>query len=133
MILIYLLTLKLAKFVLSDHDSVYLSLDLHYVYTCGPGIWRLNLDLLNDENFCSQISELISAHLEFIEAFPAIHEWWDFLKESIKETALFLGMEKSRQLNRDRVHITNSLINAQQDFLAGNVLAKRTIDSLESK
>ena len=68
MILIYLLTLKLAKFVLSDHDSVYLSLDLHDVYTSGPGIWRLNLDLLNDENFCSQISELISAHLEFIKA-----------------------------------------------------------------
>ena len=126
-------TCEIRPFVLSDHDSVYLSLDLHDVYTRGPGVWRLNLDLLNDENFCSQISELISAHVEFIEAFPSIHEWWDFLKESIKETALFSSREKARQHNRDKVHITNSLINARRDFLAGNVLAKRTIDSLESK
>ena len=119
--------------MLLDHDSVHLSLDLHDVYTHGPGIWRLKLDLLKDELFCSQISELISAHVDFIKAFPSIHEWWDFLKESIKETALILGREKSHQLDRDSIHITNSLISAQQDFLAGNVLAKQTIDSLESK
>ena len=82
-------------FVLSDHDSVHLSLDLHDVYTHGPGIWRLNLDLLKDELFCLQISELISAHVDFMEAFPSIHEWWDFLKESIRETALIFGREKS--------------------------------------
>ena len=86
-------TCEISPFVLPDHDSVYLSLDLHDVYTRGPGIWRLNLDLLNDENFCSQISELILAHVEFMEAFPSIHEWWDFLKESIKETALLLDGE----------------------------------------
>ena len=97
--------------MLSDHDSVHLSLDLH-VYTRGPGIWRLNLDLLKDELFCSQISELICTHVDFIEKFPSIHEWWDFLKESIKETALIFGHEKSRKLNRDRVRITNHLIDA---------------------
>ena len=119
--------------MVSDHDSVHLSLDLHDVYTRGPGIWRLNLDLLKDDLFCSQISELICTHVDFIEAFPSIHEWWDFLKESIKETALIFGREKSRKLNRDRVRITNQLIDARRDFLAGNVLAKQTIDNLESE
>ena len=126
-------TCEIIPFVLSDHDSVHLSLDLHDIYTGGPGIWRLNLDLLKDELFCSQISELICTHVDFIEAFPSIHEWWDFLKESIKETALIFGREKSRKLNRDRVHITNHLIDARRDFLAGNVLAKQTIDNLESE
>ena len=56
-------TCEIFPFVLSDHDSVQLSLDLHDVYTCGPGIWRLNLDLLKDELFCWQISELTSAHV----------------------------------------------------------------------
>ena len=116
---------EIVSFVLLDHDSVHLSLDLKDVYKRGPGIWRLKLDLLKDE--------LISAHVDFIEAFPPIHEWWDFLKESIKETALILGREKSHQLDRDSIHITNSLISAQRDFLAGNVLAKQTIDSIESK
>ena len=126
-------TCEIIPFVLSDHDSVHLSLDLHDIYTGGPGIWRLNLDLLKDELFCSQISELICTHVDFIEAFPSIHEWWDFLKQSIKETALIFGREKSHKLNRDRVHITNHLIDARRDFLAGNVLAKQTIDNLESE
>ena len=65
---------KFFLFMLSDRDSVQLSLDLHDFYTPGPGIWRLNLDLLKDELFCSQISELISAYVDFMEAFPAIHE-----------------------------------------------------------
>ena len=88
--------------------------------------------MLKDELFCSHISELIVAHVDFIEAFPSIHQWWDFLKESIKETALIFGREKPCKLNRDRVCITNSLIHARWDFLADNVLAKQTIDNLES-
>ena len=67
------------------------------MFTCGPGIWGQNLDLLKDELFCSQISELISAHVDFMEAFPAIPEWWSFLKESIRETALIFERQKSRK------------------------------------
>ena len=82
-------------FVLSDHDSIDFSLDLHDVYTRCPGIWRLNLDLLKDELFCSQILDLIGAHVDFTEAFPFSHKWWEFLKEFIRETALICGREIS--------------------------------------
>ena len=83
--------------MLSDHDIVHLSLDLHDVYTRRPGVWRLNLDLLKDELFCSQILDLICAHVDFMEAFPFSHEWWDFLEEPIGETALIFAREKSRK------------------------------------
>ena len=62
-----------------------------------------------------------------------ICEWWNFLKESIRETTLIFAKEKSRKQNRDTVCITNSLIYAQRAFLAGKVQAKQTIDSLESE
>ena len=88
-------TCEIFPFVLSDHDSVYLYLNLQDVYTRGPGIWRLSLDLLKDQLFCSQILEPISAHVDFMEAFPSIHEWWDFLKESVREMALIFGRENS--------------------------------------
>ena len=66
-------TCEIFPFVLSDHDSVHVSLDLPDVYARGPGIWRLNLDLLKDELFCSQIAELIFAHVDFMEAFRSIY------------------------------------------------------------
>ena len=126
-------TCEIFPFVISDHDSVHVSLDLPDVYTRGPGIWSINLHLLKDELFCLQIAELISAHVDFMEAFRSICKWWNFLKESIRETALIFAREKSRKQNRDRVCITNSLIYAQHAFLARNVQAKQTIDSLESE
>ena len=42
----------------SDHDSVEFSVDLANVNNHGPGVWRLNLDLLNDEVFCSNIIKI---------------------------------------------------------------------------
>ena len=49
--------------VLSDQDSINLSLYLHNVPSQGPGVWRLNLDLLEDENFCAIISWTIQLHV----------------------------------------------------------------------
>ena len=56
---------------------------------------RLNLDLVKDELFCSQILDLICAHVDFTEAFPFSHKWWDFLKESIRKKALIFRREIS--------------------------------------
>ena len=39
-------------------------------------------DLFHDENFCDKIKILIRAHDLFRNAFPSVHDWWDFLKES---------------------------------------------------
>ena len=53
------------KFVLvffSDHDSVDFSVELANVNNHGPGVWRLNLDLLKDEVFCSNIIKIIRSH-----------------------------------------------------------------------
>ena len=41
--------------VFSDHDSVHLELNLDNVYSHSPGVWRLNLDLLSDKDFCAVI------------------------------------------------------------------------------
>ena len=53
----------------------------------GPGLWRVNLELLKDDNFCNLISKTIKNHVLYQEAFTTIFDWWDFLKESIKLTA----------------------------------------------
>ena len=74
-----------------DHDSVYFQYfpaALAHVSTYGPGIWRLNFYLFHDENFCDKIKILIRAHNLFRNAFPSLHDWWDFLKESTKFAAI---------------------------------------------
>ena len=47
--------MKFCPCFFSDHDSVDFSVELANVNNHGPCVWRLNLDLLKDEVFCSNI------------------------------------------------------------------------------
>ena len=108
--------------VFSDHDSVH-----------GPGVWRLNLDLLSDKDFCAVIVDEIQRHVSFKPAFPSLHDWWELLKDSIRKTAIDFGKQKFRKINSDRVRLTNSLITAKRQLIAGNSTARFTIERLESQ
>ena len=119
--------------VFSDHDSVNLILDLGDVFAHSPGLWRLNLDLLDDETFCAQVEEIIGNHVLYQDSFPTIHEWWDFLKTSIQLATQEFCKRKQRKLHSDKVRVTNLLIAAKQELIAGDDSAKMTIDSLESE
>ena len=123
------------KFVLvffSDHDSVDFSVELANVNNHGPGVWRLNLDLLKDEVFCSNIIKIIRSHDSSRNFSPSLHEWWDFLKESIKLAAINFSREKQRVLQYDNIRSVNHLILAKQKLLSGDDSVRKTIDHLET-
>ena len=107
-----------------DHDCVDLVFDVKNVSSHGPGLWRLNIELLQDTEFCNLISRTISKHVKFQCCFPSVHKWWDFLKISFRDTALAFGKSKQTRLNRDKVTATNLLIKAKRDLPAGDISAK---------
>ena len=119
--------------VFSDHDSVNLELNLDNVYSHGPGVWRLNLDFLSDKDFCAVIVDLIQGHVSLKPAFPSLHDWWELLKDSIRRIAIVFGKQKFRKINSERVRLTNSLIIAKRQLVAGNSTARFTIERLESQ
>ena len=119
--------------IFSDHDSVDLMFDIENVFSHGPGVRRLNLDLLQDADFCETIKQVIAQHLEFQCCFPSVHDWWDFLKISFKDIAQDFGKSKQRKLNQDKVTATNFLIKAKRDLLAGDESANIRIEDWESE
>lgn len=108
-------------------------LELQNVFSHGPGIWRLNLALLDDEYFCKMILDIISSHVELRETFPSIHDWWDFLKDFVKYTTQKYSKDKQRQLNYQKVTATNCLITAKRSLVNGNTSATNLTDRLESQ
>ena len=119
--------------VFSDHESVHLELNLDNVYSHGPGVWWLNLDLLSDKGFCAVIVDVIPRHVSLKSAFPLLYDWWELLTDSIHKTAIDFGKQKFRKINSDRVRLTNSLINAKRQLVAGNSTARFTIERLKSQ
>ena len=55
----------------------------------GPGTWKLNNSLLDENNFCEVIRKLIADHISLLSAINFFQDWWEFLKQSIKEDFYF--------------------------------------------
>ena len=69
--------------VYSDHDFVFLEVNLHTVNRWGLGTWKFNNSLLQEETFCSAVSDLIEHFMQFRSSFPSDSVMWDLLKKNL--------------------------------------------------
>ena len=117
--------------VFSDHDFVFLSLALSNSPRVGPGVWKINNSLLDDETYCEQIRALIGRFLLFKHTFKSICAFWESLKEDITASTISLSRQRRIDLSRQRVLLTNSLISAKSRLTSGDLSAKSEIVDLE--
>ena len=116
--------------VYSDHDFVFLELNLQTATPRGPGVWKFNNSLLRDGKYCSAISDLITQFLRFRSSFPSI--LWDRLKQEIKWFTINYSRERWRLLSREKILITNRLILLKRRLAAGCNFVKNEIIELET-
>ena len=105
---------------MSGHDFVSPVFDIPTGVKRGPGDWCFNNFLLNDNIFCVTIEKLIDDHIRFLPCFPCLQNWWEFLKQSIKEETISFSRKKPRQLQKDQVIFTNKLIRLRQRLVDGD-------------
>ena len=113
-----------------DHDFVYLDLDLH-TDVWGPGVWKFNNSLLQEDAFCASISDLIDSFLLSRSTFSSDLIMWDNLKYEIKRFSIQYSREKWRQLSRERVSAINRLSFLKRRLAAGCSSVKPAIFELE--
>lgn len=83
---------------MSDHYFVNLCLNFKDLFPRGPGVWKFNNSLLNDDSFCEYISGRISDLALCKTSFYSVKSWWDFFKISLR-AILFLLPGKSTNLS----------------------------------
>ena len=113
--------------VYSDHDFVFISLELHMADVWGPGVWKFNNSLLKDEEFCALMSDLIDSFLSSRSTFPSDLVMWDSLKQEIKRFSISYSREKRRQLSRKKVFLINHLSLMKRRLAAGYTSIKPVI------
>ena len=95
--------------VYPDHDFVYIELDLHSVSQRGRGVWKFNNSLLQDQKFCSSVSDLIDRFVQLRSSFPSDLIMWDRLMHDIKCFAINYSRERWKQLSLKRILLINRL------------------------
>lgn len=117
---------------LSDHNFVSFVFDVPESVKHGLGVWKFNNSLLEDNLYCDFIRKTISYHLEFLLAFLTIQDWWEFLKQSIKEDTINFARNKRKELCHDRVKLTNRLTRLHQQLVDGDDSVQPLILDTES-
>lgn len=118
---------------LSDYDFVCFVFEVPESIKHGPGVWKLNISLLDNARYCDLIEKTISDHLAFLSVFPSIQDWREFLKESIKRDSIDFSCNQRKQLSRDRVRLTNQLIRLRQQLVKGDISVQPFVLDIKSK
>ena len=119
--------------VYSDHEFVYLELNLETATPKERGVWKFNNSLLQDELFCSAISDLVTQFLRFGSSFPSDSILWDRLKQEIKWFTINYSLSRCRHLSREKILITNRLNLFKHCLAAGFNFVKNEIIELETQ
>ena len=117
----------------SDHDYVTLCLEFDQAQVRGPGLWKFNASLLQDNEFCAIIEDRISYLSSCIDYFPSVKSWWDFFKTSLKSEIVFFSRIKRRCLPRERVFLVNRLVSLKRRLTSGDSTLATEISRLESE
>ena len=129
----YVTNCEISPCCLSDHDYVNLSFDFEHLIPRGPGIWKFNNSLLDDESFCEYVMSRITDLSLCKTFFDSVKTWWDFFKESLRNDIITFAREKRKRLNYERVSLTNRLINLKRQLVQGFSSVSHEIIFLESR
>ena len=75
-------------FPFSDHCAVHLSVSVPDAITSGPGLWKLNLSVLDDPEYVSLITGFWSFWRTRIFSFSSLDRWWDEGKCEIRRLSI---------------------------------------------
>ena len=96
----------------SDQCPIVLSVCVPEVPSHGPGVWKLNLSVLNDPEYFSLISNFWSDWRAAHPRFPTLTKWWDKGKSIIEGLTIRYCCVRSSQ--RSQHH---SLLSSLADHL----------------
>ena len=67
----------------SDHCAVSLTISVPDVVPPGPGLWKLNISILDEVEYVKNISDFWQTWHGSIQQFPSLAKWWEAGKSRI--------------------------------------------------
>ena len=89
------LSCDILPFPYSDHCAVLLRVTAPDVVPQGPGVWKLNISILEDEEYVRQVGEFWSNWRGRKSQFPSLGKWWEEGKSRVKGLSIRYCCSKS--------------------------------------
>ena len=92
-----------------DHKAIYLCLSLPVTTSRGPGFWKFNNTLLDDEVYIAHIRELVPQMREKYTFVQDRQLFWELMKMEIREKTISFAKQKSKALSKRETEISKRL------------------------
>ena len=79
----------------SDHCAVLLCVTVPDVVPPGPGLWKLNISILEEVEYVRQVENFWSRWRDQKDRFPSLAKWWEAGKSRIKGLSINYCCSKS--------------------------------------
>ena len=99
---------------LSDHSMIYIVMKTSEVKV-GPGIWKMNCEVLESELFNNIFADKWNQWIAEIPEYQNLNIWWDLVKQRVKKIAIWCS-KKIRQDEKSQVRqLENKLAQLQNN------------------
>ena len=121
----------------TDHSAVSLTLSSLPEAKHGPSHWRLNISLLDDENYIFGIKQLINKRLQtsHSKAYYDSKTTWEYFKFQIREFSINYSKKKAKDLRDTLQNLENKVIQMEEKLKVNDlsvnfeyVLAKKELE-----
>ena len=93
--------------IISDHSLISLSVSTSECKR-GPGVWKFNNELLEDETFCNELKQLVLGSIRVYHYLNAF-EFWELLKTQIREFSRKYSKEKANNYKYEMFSLYKAL------------------------
>ena len=83
--------------ILSDHSPVLLTLKFINESAKGSGHWKLNVSLLENENYVREIKSLIDSCTEKYKDLQNLNVKWELVKYEIRKFSIYFGKNQKKK------------------------------------
>ena len=103
-------------FPFSDHCALCFSLTIPDVIPPGPGLWKLNISVLQDSAYTKLITDFWFTWRRSQNDFPSLSDWWELGKHKIKQLTIDYCSKKAKGCRAER-----ALLSRLADHLKSHV------------
>ena len=100
----------------------------------GPGMWKMNVSLLGDENYLNDLEQSLPKWKQDGEELSDKHGLWDWIKYNIRMPAIRYSKEKAKQRNENEKLFQNDYEKATKQYENNpNDINRARVDEIKGK
>ena len=120
---------KILPAICTDHSSISLTVNISENKR-GPGVWKLNNELLEDQNFNEQMTNVLKGCIRSF-SYLDVTNFWEVLKFEAANFAKNFAKERTENERVDKFKLYKSLGMLQEQVVKSDKVPRGILDNIE--